>query len=408
MPTPKPYTASDGTVTYRVRIRVDGRNTSETFATEREADRFCRRVEDIGPKRAVAERARTDVASDEYVPTLREVYAKRMDTRTGITDGTRRDYDKLANRMILPMFGATRVDLIDADDVARFINRLEKTEALDNKGRPKRDSQGNPTKETLSAKTIATHHALLRGILQTAVEQGWTDRNVAVGTRLPRAGEERRRDNRYLLTHEYQAIEEALPTVRDKALARLMVGAGLRWSEATALQTRHVDFNAGIVRVRQAWKRPSKGGNRKLGPPKSFMSRRDVQTPDLVMDLLRQIVQHDQPDAYVFRNSKGNALHNGSFSSRVWAPACAAAGVLDPRPRIHDLRHTHASWMLNAGATLEEVQEQLGHEDITITRRVYGKLQPEQRRRIRDNANATLGFLPGATPQIGAPAPADS
>jgi integrase len=54
------------------------------------------------------------------------------------------------------------------------------------------------------------------------------------------------------------------------------------------------------------------------------------------------------------------------FRFNVWYPACAAAG-LDPRPRMHDLRHSHASWLLAGGADLEVVRERLGHQSIATT-----------------------------------------
>ncbi len=51
------------------------------------------------------------------------------------------------------------------------------------------------------------------------------------------------------------------------------------------------------------------------------------------------------------------------FGNNVWRPSCAAAG-LDPRPRLHDLRHSHASWLLAGGADLQVVKERLGHGSI--------------------------------------------
>lgn len=54
------------------------------------------------------------------------------------------------------------------------------------------------------------------------------------------------------------------------------------------------------------------------------------------------------------------------FGNQVWAPACAQAG-LDPRPRLHDLRHSHASWLLAGGADLQVVRERLGHTSIATT-----------------------------------------
>ena len=56
------------------------------------------------------------------------------------------------------------------------------------------------------------------------------------------------------------------------------------------------------------------------------------------------------------------------FRRMVWRPACEAAGVTD-MPRFHDLRHSHASWLLAGGADLQVVKERLGHASIMTTQR---------------------------------------
>jgi integrase len=56
------------------------------------------------------------------------------------------------------------------------------------------------------------------------------------------------------------------------------------------------------------------------------------------------------------------------FRRMVWRPACKAAGLTD-MPRFHDLRHSHASWLLAGGADLQVVKERLGHASIMTTQR---------------------------------------
>jgi integrase len=56
------------------------------------------------------------------------------------------------------------------------------------------------------------------------------------------------------------------------------------------------------------------------------------------------------------------------FRRMVWRPACEAAGLAD-LPRFHDLRHSHASWLLAGGADLQVVKERLGHASIMTTQR---------------------------------------
>jgi len=65
---------------------------------------------------------------------------------------------------------------------------------------------------------------------------------------------------------------------------------------------------------------------------------------------------------------------------------------LTKRPRVHDLRHTHASWMLAAGTDLFVLQRRLGHESITTTE-AYAHLMPDQQNAAADAAAKALSGL---------------
>lgn len=72
-------------------------------------------------------------------------------------------------------------------------------------------------------------------------------------------------------------------------------------------------------------------------------------------------------------------MHGGRLSiqelHRAWGPALDELGdQLRARPRIHDLRHTHASWLIAAGVPLTLIQRRLGHESIKTTSDRYGHL----------------------------------
>ena len=73
----------------------------------------------------------------------------------------------------------------------------------------------------------------------------------------------------------------------------------------------------------------------------------------------------DAPRAPRLRETDGHIPRNW-FRTRVWRPACAAAGI-EPPVRLHDLRHSHASWLLAGGADLQVVKERLGHTNIATT-----------------------------------------
>jgi integrase len=75
---------------------------------------------------------------------------------------------------------------------------------------------------------------------------------------------------------------------------------------------------------------------------------------------------HDQPRAPRPAPITDGHLPRGWWRTQIWYPACHAAR-LNPRPRTHDLRHSHASWLLAGGADIEVVRQRLGHGCITTT-----------------------------------------
>jgi integrase len=412
-----PYDRADGTRTYRVRVRANGRQTTETFGTLTAAETFVRRVKDptIGADRAVELRDREDTASPDYIPTLREMLTRHVEDLTGVEPETRAEYLRLAGRTWIPMLGAYRVDELARADIARWVN----------------SATGAP-------KTIRNAHSVLSATLQAAMLEGHVAANVARGTRLPRAGEEHVEDIHFLTYSEFDLLYPQFPEGQ-RPLVVWMFGMGTRWGETTAQQVRDVDRDAGqwvgdmwtptpLTKVVRAWKRKP----RRVGPPKSKASRRTVLLPGEVLDAITPLLDDRSGDAWLFPTATGKAITHGNFFNRVWKPAtmrasvceehrlercrcfgskpylcpihtakdasgvrilpepCGCVGTLPFRPRIHDARHTHASWLIAQGVALEVVQERLGHEDYLTTRRLYAHLMPDAQ--LRASAAASAAF----------------
>jgi site-specific recombinase XerD len=81
----------------------------------------------------------------------------------------------------------------------------------------------------------------------------------------------------------------------------------------------------------------------------------------------RRTQRKDRPPRGRTRTTDGH-LPRDWFRIQIWKPALKHAGITHP-VRIHDLRHTNASWMLAGGADLETVRERLGHHTLRATER---------------------------------------
>ncbi len=81
-----------------------------------------------------------------------------------------------------------------------------------------------------------------------------------------------------------------------------------------------------------------------------------------------------------------------NFHTNVWAPALVRAkeAGLTKKPRIHDLRHTNASWLIQAGIPLTVIQRHLGHESIQTTSDRYGHLDRKTSRVVADVVGKAL------------------
>ena len=82
----------------------------------------------------------------------------------------------------------------------------------------------------------------------------------------------------------------------------------------------------------------------------------------------------DISDELVFPSEVGTPIEMNNFSERVFKPLLSRAGLR--RIRFHDLRHSYGSLLIQAGASLAYVRDQMGHSSIQVTVDIYGHLIP--------------------------------
>ncbi len=323
--------------------RDQGKQTSKTFATAKAAQRFASLVGALGWRDALAT---LDTLTDDTL-TVGQVVDAHVNNLSGITEGTRSDYR--AYRKDLGKLADVPVEALSRDGVAKWVNGLE--------GR-------------LSGKSIKNRHSLLSAALTRAQRDGLIPDNPAKGTRLPRSI---RRDMTILSHNEFAQLLGAIPDYW-QPFVTLLAGTGMRWGEATALEAGDFDLDAAdpVVRVQRAYKHTD-GHGREVGPPKTRKGRRTVTIGPEVVASVRPLVE--AAPGLVFTNTYGRPVNQSTFLVHVWRPALKKSG-LTKTPRVHDLRHTHASWLIAAGVPLTFIQERLGHESIQTTSDTYGHLMP--------------------------------
>ena len=310
------------------------------------------------------------IASSQEPLTVSEWAERWVATRTGIAPRTQHAYRVTLERHVLPKLGDLQLARLSRSDVEAWVASLQ---------------------STMAPKTLVNAHGVLSSMLESATRETPPLRpdNPARGIRLRRGGTTDA--EMCFLTHAewallYGCLERVSTAGREvdasigQHLGLVLVGSGLRYSEATALQVKHVDLLAPVctLRVAQAWKRLPDSTYR-LDEPKTRRSRRTVTVSDEVRDVLITRCAGKAPDELVFMTTTDSQLKNARFSTYYWQPAVERAQQqgLEKRPRIHDLRHTHAAWLIAAGRPLPSIQRRLGHESITTTVDTYGHLMVE-------------------------------
>lgn len=188
------------------------------------------------------------------------------------------------------------------------------------------------------------------------------------------------------------AADERFPEHAD--VIYLLAWTGLRLSEACGLQWGDVDLTGRFLEVRRT---ASYRARRILvGAPKSGKARR-VDLPAALVDRLaaRQsfreaeaVVAGRELSPWVFPAPTDESKPvNGAFLRfKVWYKLLRAAKLR--AVRLHDLRHTYASLLLQAGTPMIYVKEQLGHSSINVTVDLYGHVRPGENRHAVDQLAA--------------------
>lgn len=275
---------------------------------------------------------------------------------------TRGTKDAIVEKHILPYFGAMRMSEIEPRDVVAWENGLLE-----------KGFSGTYLRTICNQLTAAFNHAEryygLRGNPMRVAGK--------VGAKRP----EKEMD--YWTQEEFERFAEAIEDKPESFVSFLVLyWCGLREGELLALRPADVDFGAGVIRVRRNYQRVC--GKDVIQTPKTAASARDVLMPEAVAGELEDfLAAHPEigPGDRIFEHSKHWLKHE-------MQRGCEASGV---KPiRIHDLRHSHVSLLINLGFPAAAIGARVGHSSTEITE-MYSHLFPSTQVGMVDALNRAGG-----------------
>jgi integrase len=343
-----------------------GKEHSRTFTRKLDADRFLLSMEDSKLRGAYVDPKAGKASFGEWAD-------EWLETTAALQPSTRKDYRNLLRNHVRPAFGD--LSLAAANDTLLIRKWLARMQAAG-----------------LGAKRVRKAHAVLRLILESAVEGKRLATNAAAGMkRLPKV---ERQEMHFLDARQIEALAEAIRGPYG-VLIRFAAYSGVRPAELAALQVRRLDLLHGAARVIVATTEVD--GRLETGPTKTY-EHRTVRLPRFLCEELAAYLagRSHKPEDLVFAAPQGGPLREGNFMRRHYRPAVAAANALlleEARPgerpallpeglRMYDLRHSCASLLIAKGASVKAVQKQLGHKSATMTLDTYGHLWPDETERL--------------------------
>lgn len=274
-----------------------------------------------------------------------------------------------------PRWGRVPVGSILRPDVTRWVVDMESAE--------------------VGAATIEGAVGVLRSILDLAVEAKLIRDNPARGVRKPKRNAH---VDRVLDPDEEQGLLDALDrcfpgSPGARLFVELVADTGMRWEEAAAIPPPMVDTRK--QRIHIAWVMERDGTCRPYA--KSAAGNRTVTYGDGMAARMKEakigarevagVFPNDDPGRLIFTSEQGDQLRYSNWHRRVWLVALrglperprvkghahrapvAGAGLNDPQPTPHDLRHTYGTRLADEGVPLHDIMALMGHEDIRSAQR---------------------------------------
>lgn len=312
---------------------------------------FATKKEALGFERDFLEKQSAN--PDMTFQNLYEIYMEDMAAR--LKQSTLLTKKAVLQTHILPFFGSKPINEIKASDVRRWQAKLM-------------SSPNNYSQTYL--KKINTE---LNSIINYA--KRFYDLNTNPCGKAGTIGKAKAEEMHYWTYDEYIAFREG---VKDKSLSyicfEVLYWTGMREGELLALSPADIDLDNKTISINRTYQRIE--GKDVFTSPKTRKSKRKIPIPDFLCQELSDYIQSRymlDADERLFPVTK-------SYLSHEMIRGCKNTGV--KKIRIHDIRHSHASLLINQGCDALMLADKLGHEKVSTTLNTYSHLFPHKQQEL--------------------------
>ena len=286
-----------------------------------------------------------------------EIYI--TDKKKRLRENTWSVKEHIIRTKILPYFKEKRLNEIKPRDVIAWQNEMLNY----------RDKNG----KVYSPTYLKTLHGQLSAILNHAVRFYGLKSNAAATAGC--MGSEKHKEMLFWTKEEYLKFAEVMMDKPQSYYAfEVLYWCGIREGELLALTPADFDLDKGLLSITKSYQRLK--GRDVITDPKTPKSVRVIQMPQFLTDEIRDYLKSlykVQPDQRIFEVTKSYLHHEMDRGAKE-------AGV--KRIRIHDLRHSHVSLLIEMGFSALAIADRVGHESVDITYK-YAISSPQSSRRWR-------------------------
>ena len=322
------------------------KSTKRGFATKREAEEWLRNF-------LITQKADFDMKFEDFW----KMYCADMETR--LREHTMRTKKYIVELKILPYFGNKRVNDITAADIRQWQNEL--------------------IKMGYSPTYLKTINNQLSAIFNYAVR--YYDLKSNPCAKAGSMGKSKAEEMDFWTGEEFRRFIDSVMNKRLSYMAFMtLYWTGMRMGELLALNPKDIDLEKRTISITKSYQRLGKKDV--ITPPKTPKSKRVITIPEFLaadikdyMDSLYDLQENDR----LFPITKYYLEHEMQRGIKE-------SGV--KRIRVHDLRHSHASMLIELGFSPLEIANRLGHEKVETTLNTYAHLYPNKQTKLAERLDS--------------------